>query len=120
MKSYIQVLGAGSRECASHSLYFFLDQHRMLFNVSEGLQRLATQHRLKIAPNKMSAVFLTRLDWECFGGLPGLILTMGDTARLSEGSSVLRIVGPKHTKHAVAAMRPFLHRRDFCVEVEEL
>ena len=82
MKSYVQVLGAGSRESASHSLYYFLEQHRMLFNVSEGLQRLATQHRLKIAPNKMNAVFLTRLDWECFGGLPGLILTMGDTARL--------------------------------------
>lgn len=125
MKSYIQVLGAGSRECASHSLYYFLEQHRMLFNVSEGLQRLATQHRLKIAPNKMSAVFLTRLDWECFGGLPGLILTMGDTARLvdnekNNGGGVLRIVGPRHSKHAVAAMRPFLHRRDFSVEVEEL
>ena len=96
----------------------------MLFNVSEGLQRLATQHRLKIAPSKMSAVFLTRLDWECFGGLPGLILTMGDTARLvssEDGAAgVLRIVGPRHAKHAVAAMRPFLHRRDFAVEVEEL
>lgn len=123
----MQVLGAGSRECASHSLYYFLEQHRILFNVSEGLQRLATQHRLKIAPNKMSAVFLTRLDWECFGGLPGLILTMGDTAKLfnseegsTGGASILRIIGPRHLKHAVAAMRPFLHRRDFAVEVEEL
>lgn len=127
MKPYVQVLGAGSRECASQSLYYFLEQNRMLFNVSEGLQRLATQHRLKIAPNKMSAVFLTRLDWECFGGLPGLILTMGDTARLanssedcSSGTGILRIVGPRHSKHAIAAMRPFLHRRDFTVEVEEL
>lgn len=126
MKSYVQVLGAGSRECASHSLYYFLEQNRMLFNVSEGLQRLATQHRLKIAPNKMNAVFLTRLDWDCFGGLPGLILTMGDTARLvtdsdaSPAAGVLRIVGPRHAKHALAAMRPFLHRRDFSVEVEEL
>lgn len=125
MKPYVQVLGAGSRECASHSLYYFLEQHRIIFNVSEGLQRLATQHRLKIAPNKMSAVFLTRLDWECFGGLPGLILTMGDTARLvnldeNGAAGVLRIIGPRHAKHAVAAMRPFLHRRDFAVEVEEL
>lgn len=123
MKSYVQVLGAGSRESASHSIYYFLEQNRMLFNVSEGLQRLATQHRLKIAPNKMNAVFLTRLDWECFGGLPGLILTMGDTARLvsdSDGGGILRIVGPRHAKHALAAMRPFLHRRDFSVEVEEL
>ena len=125
MKSYVQALGAGSRECASHSLYYFLEQNRMLFNVSEGLQRLATQHRLKIAPNKMNAVFLTRLDWECFGGLPGLILTMGDTARLVSDTDastpgILRIVGPRHVKHAVAAMRPFLHRRDFAVEVEEL
>jgi ribonuclease Z len=123
MKPYVQVLGAGSRECASHSLYYFLEQHRILFNVSEGLQRLATQHRLKLSPNKMSAVFLTRLDWECFGGLPGLILTMGDTAKLvnsEESGGNLRIVGPRHAKHAVAAMRPFLHRRDFAVEVEEL
>lgn len=95
----------------------------MIFNVSEGLQRLATQHRLKIAPNKMSAIFLTRLDWECFGGLPGTILTVADTARLIEAEKLggaLRIVGPKHLRHALAAMRPFLHRRDFAVEVEEL
>lgn len=121
MKSNLQILGAGSRECASHSLYYFLEQNRILFNVSEGLQRLATQFRLKISPSKLNAVFLTRLDWECFGGLPGLILTMGDTARLdSEKSSRVRIVGPRHLKHAIAAMRPFLHRRDFAVEVEEL
>lgn len=127
MKSYIQVLGAGSRECASHSLYYFLEQNRIIFNASEGLQRLATQHRLKIAPNKMNAVLLTRLDWECFGGLPGLILTMGDTARLvpdknnnESSNGAFRIVGPRNSKHALAAMRPFLHRRDFSVEVEEL
>ena len=117
------VLGSGSLECGSHSLYYFLDQHRMLINVSEGVQRLACQYRLKIAPTKLSAIFLTRLDWECFGGLPGLILTMGDTARLINDSSSakpLKIIGPKGLAHAIAAMRPFLHRRDFAVDVTEL
>lgn len=123
MKSHLQFLGAGSVECGSHSLYYFLDQHRMLINVSEGVQRLACQYRLKIAPTKLSAIFLTRLDWECFGGLPGLILTMGDTARLindANSAKPLKIIGPKGLAHAIAAMRPFLHRRDFAVDVTEL
>ena len=122
MKSHLQLLGAGSLECGSHSLYYFLDQYRMLFNVSEGVQRLACQYRLKVSPNRISALVLTRLDWECFGGLPGLILTMGDTARLinDEASKPLKIIGPKGLAHAIAAMRPFLNRRDFAVDVTEV
>ncbi len=122
MKAHLQLLGAGSLECGSHSLYYFLDQYRMLFNVSEGVQRLACQYRLKVSPNRLSALILTRLDWECFGGLPGLILTMGDTARLinDDSSKALRIIGPKGLAHAIAAMRPFLNRRDFAVDVTEV
>lgn len=122
MKAHLQLLGAGSLECGSHSLYYFLDQYRMLFNVSEGVQRLACQYRLKVSPNRLSAIILTRLDWECFGGLPGLILTMGDTARLlnDEVCRPLRIIGPRGLAHAIAAMRPFLHRRDFAVDVTEV
>jgi ribonuclease Z len=131
MKTIIQFFGAGSREIGSHSLYMFLDQHRMLVNASEGTQRISTQHRLKLAPNRLSTILLTRLDWECIGGLPGLILTMADSSEALKNhpdasrlrtakAPVLRIVGPRHLKHAIAAMRPFLHRHNFVVEVEEV
>jgi len=131
MKSYLQLLGAGSRESGSHSIYYFLDHYRWLINVSEGTQRMTTQHGLKISPSKLATILVTRLDWECLGGLPGLILTMADSSENLKNhpdanklkscrESTLRIIGPRHLKHAIAAMRPFLHRHNFTVEIEEL
>lgn len=46
----------------------------------------------------------------------GLISTQADVG----ASDRLSIVGPVNTKHFVASMRPFLHRANYCVSIDEM
>ncbi|XP_026683281.1 ribonuclease Z, mitochondrial [Diaphorina citri] len=71
----LQVLGSGARG-APKSLYLFTDQSRYLFNCGEGTQRLAHEHKMKLA--KLDSVFITQPVWENLGGLLGLALTIQD------------------------------------------
>lgn len=64
----LQVLG--------NSMYLFTDQNRYLFNCSEGTQRLAHEHKSKLA--KLDHIFVTSGRWERVGGLPGVALTVQD------------------------------------------
>lgn len=50
---------------------------RYLFNCGEGTQRLAHEHKTKLA--RLEHIFITRTSWERTGGLPGLSLTLQDT-----------------------------------------
>ena len=49
---------------------------RYLFNCGEGSQRLAHEHRFKIA--KLEHIFITSTSWNNIGGLPGVALTIQD------------------------------------------
>lgn len=71
MKAYIQIIGQNSLE-GPPSLIVHYDNQRYLFNCREGTQRLCVQEKGKLA--KTSNVFLSRLSWDCLGGLPGMFL----------------------------------------------
>ena len=49
---------------------------RFLVNAGAGLQRLCVEHRVKTV--RLTRVFLTHLDSDTLGGLPGLALTLAD------------------------------------------
>ena len=49
--------------------------HRLLLNATEGLQRLAGEHRLKLHRG-LDAVLLSSLEPTAVAGLPGLLLTL--------------------------------------------
>jgi hypothetical protein len=74
-KVALQVLGTGA-EGAPRSLYVFSDQSRYLFNCGEGTQRLAHEHKMKLA--KLEHIFITQPTWANLGGLPGAALTIQD------------------------------------------
>jgi ribonuclease Z len=71
MKWYIQLLG-GSPGDLSLSVLVHFDKRRYLFNCGESLQRYLTE--AKARPSKLRNVFLSRLDWDTFGGFPGTSL----------------------------------------------
>lgn len=45
-----------------------------MFNCGEGTQRLAHEHKIKIA--RLEHIFVTHPCWNNIGGLPGLALTV--------------------------------------------
>ena len=66
MKAYIQIVGQNSPE-GPPSLVLHYGSQRYLINCREGTQRLCVQEKVRLA--KLSNVFLTRVDWDCIGGL---------------------------------------------------
>ena len=70
MKSYIQILGAGAIDGGGPAVLVFFDEERYLFNCGEGLQRFCGEHKVKLG--RLSHILLSRLDWDCVGGLPGI------------------------------------------------
>ena len=102
----LQVLGSGAKG-APTSLYIFTDQSwyipyyskllipyhvliivsSFLFNCGEGTQRLAYEHKLKLA--KIENMFFTHTSWKNVGGLPGVALTLQDS-----GCSNISLHGP--------------------------
>jgi len=82
-------LGSGAPG-APKALYVFTDQSRYLFNVGEGTQRLAHEHKMKLS--KLEHIFITRPTWDNIGGLPGVSLTIQDV-----GVPEITIHGPEGT-----------------------
>lgn len=73
MKSYIQILGSGTFDVNPSVLVHYDNQKgckRYLFNCGEGTQRICLQNKLRLV--KTRNIFLTRVNWECVGGLPGI------------------------------------------------
>ena len=61
---------------------------RLLLNASEGLQRLASEHHLKLHRG-LDALLLTSLAPAAVAGLPGLLLTLAQ-----RGVGSLQVCGP--------------------------
>eukprot|EP00976_Prorocentrum_cordatum_P098224 1191311-Prorocentrum_minimum.AAC.3 len=82
--AYLQVLGLGTDvpDGIVPSVYLFMDQCRMIFNVGEGLQRYCVQHQVKLS--KVEDIFLTRITTQAAGGLPGMLLTLADMSPTEE------------------------------------
>lgn len=94
------------------SVYLFTDQCRYLFNCGEGTQRLAHEHRTKLA--RLEHIFMTRTSWSTIGGLPGLCLTVQDA-----GVPELTLYGPAGLNEMFQATRRFVVLRDLKVRAVE-
>jgi ribonuclease Z len=68
MKSYIQILGSETGDSKASILVAF-DFQRYIFNVGEGSQRFCLENKVRLP--KVQNVFVTRVDWERCGGMPG-------------------------------------------------
>ena len=82
MLAHLQILGTGSSE-VSPTVFLFTETNRYLFNCSEGLQTISCEHSVKYS-KLLRNVFLTRLNWENVGGLPGLCMSLNDSERNRE------------------------------------
>lgn len=94
------------------SAYLFTDQSRYLFNCGEGTQRLAHEHKTKLA--RLEHIFMTRTSWNTIGGLPGLCLTVQDA-----GVPELTLHGPPGLDEIFKATRRFVVLRDLKVNAVE-
>ncbi|XP_075034250.1 zinc phosphodiesterase ELAC protein 2 [Mixophyes fleayi] len=103
---YVQVVAAGSRDSGA-AFYVFSEYNRYLFNCSEGVQRLMTEHKLKLT--HLDNVFVTRMNWENVGGLSGLLLTLRDV-----GLPNCVVSGPPQLEKFIQAIK------NFCGPMEDL
>ena len=85
---------------------------RFMFDVGEGTQRLAIEHRVRLG--KLEGIFLTRLCPETVCGLPGMVLTAADA-----GCIGFNVVGPCGTKGFWQSTRFFMRRPSFMMELME-
>uniref|UniRef100_U5EN23 Zinc phosphodiesterase ELAC protein 2 n=1 Tax=Corethrella appendiculata TaxID=1370023 RepID=U5EN23_9DIPT len=107
----LQILGSGSPGTPG-SVYLFTDQSRYLFNCGEGTQRLAQEHKAKLA--RLEHIFTTRTCWKRIGGLPGLCLTVQDA-----GVPNLTLHGPPGLEELFTAMKRFVVLRDLKVSAPQ-
>uniref|UniRef100_A0A1A9WWX6 Zinc phosphodiesterase ELAC protein 2 n=1 Tax=Glossina brevipalpis TaxID=37001 RepID=A0A1A9WWX6_9MUSC len=107
----LQVLGAGGNG-APVSLFLFTDHSRYLFNCGEGTQRLAHEHKTRLA--RMESVFFTRNTWPAIGGLPGLILTLQET-----GVRNLSLYGPPYLDNIFYSMKKFVILRNLQLKIKD-
>ncbi|XP_057654659.1 ribonuclease Z, mitochondrial isoform X1 [Diorhabda carinulata] len=110
-KVTLQVLGTGARG-APRALYVFSDQSRYLFNCGEGTQRLAHEHKMKLA--KLEHIFITQPVWQNIGGLPGLALTIQDV-----GVPDITLHGPPGLDEIFYATKRFVVLRDLKIHMAE-
>ena len=97
MAVYLQIIGTGSSEI-SPSIFMFTEGNRYLFNCSESVQTVCSEHAVRFT--KLRNVFITRTSWANIGGLPGLTMSLRD-----RGVSQVSLYGPQSLhdfKHASA------------------
>ncbi|KAI8883211.1 hypothetical protein K501DRAFT_219648 [Backusella circina FSU 941] len=111
MKAYIQFVGQSSPE-GPPTLVVHYDTQRYMFNCREGTQRLCVQEKVRLG--KLSNIFLTRLSWDCIGGLPGMLLTLSDA-----GIRDISLHGGKNLSHFMAATRQFVYRTSTTLQLNE-
>ncbi|CAH1971818.1 unnamed protein product [Acanthoscelides obtectus] len=110
-KVTLQVLGSGARG-APRALYMFSDQSRYLFNCGEGTQRLAHEHKMKLA--RLEHIFITQPVWKNIGGLPGTALTIQDV-----GVPEITLHGPPGLDEIFGATKRFVVIRDLKIHMAQ-
>ncbi|XP_074040729.1 ribonuclease Z isoform X2 [Leptinotarsa decemlineata] len=108
-KVTLQVLGTGAKG-APRALYLFTDQSRYLFNCGEGTQRLAHEHKMKLA--KLEHIFITQPVWKNIGGLPGTALTIQDV-----GVPDITLHGPAGLDEIFVATKRFVIIKDLKIHM---
>ncbi|KAL2916967.1 hypothetical protein HK105_203399 [Polyrhizophydium stewartii] len=112
MRYSLQVVSTHTGDSAPSVMLHF-DSARYLFNCGEGTQRICNQHKLRLG--KLRTIFLTRTRWSCFGGLPGMLLTLADA-----GISAFELFGPRNTSYTLAAARRFVRRPNIRVAANDV
>lgn len=77
------------------------------FNCGEGLQRLMSEITGKHTTT-FQHIFVTRLDWRCVAGLPGLLLSMNN-----RGAKQLHVYGPSTLSHLCDRIMQNIPKRGF-------
>lgn len=109
----LEVIGTFSSELATPTVMISTQTHSYIFNCAEGTQRLF-QNRFRVP--RSSDIFLTRLNWDVSGGLPGKVpmcqnLRAGYLLTASELENArTQIHGPKNLTHFLATFRNYLFR----------
>ncbi|KAF9107465.1 hypothetical protein BGX27_008728 [Mortierella sp. AM989] len=111
MKAYVQILSTGTEDC-SPSVAFHIDSQRYLINCGEGTQRLCLESKFRFA--KLKTMLFTRVNWETFGGAPGMLLTLsaGEVDRI-------KLLGGENLTHALTSTRHFIYRNTMAVDTFE-
>jgi len=110
MSVYLEILGTAGN--SSPSIFLVMNDRRFLFNCGEGVQRLCIEHKIRL--KKIERIFLTRLHSDAFGGVPGMMLSIGGSrvgASSIESDSVpeLNVSGPLGTSDLFNATQSFCH-----------
>ncbi|KAI8092716.1 beta-lactamase-like protein [Halteromyces radiatus] len=111
MSTFLRFLGHSTPEGPATIIYQNGNDHYM-FNCREGTQRLAVEDKVKLS--KLKSIFFSRLQWECIGGLPGMLLTLADA-----GIQNLDLYGGKNLTHFMASTRNFVYRTSMTVQTHE-
>jgi ribonuclease Z len=112
--AHVQLLGLGlDGSGAVPSVLLFFDKTRFLFNAGEGFQRFCVEHKLRLG--RLSTIFLTRADADAANGLPGLFLTVADTAAAAKQAPVeLALFGPPRVEALTASIATVVSNARHC------
>eukprot|EP00047_Mylnosiga_fluctuans_P005608 m.241502 g.241502 ORF g.241502 m.241502 type:complete len:845 (-) comp13865_c0_seq1:226-2760(-) len=112
MFSYFQVVGHGDTG-VEPSLYIFMGKSRVLINCGEGTQRLCMHHKIKL--RKFTDILLTRTEWSCTGGVPGMLLSRADSVNnviaAKQGKEIttpVSVMAPEFTNYLLHSTETFL------------
>jgi ribonuclease Z len=141
MHAYVQIVSTPTADTPGACLMLHFDNRRYLFGrIGEGTQRLLNQRKLSLA--KIHDIFLTGcIDWECTGGLLGMILTLAELKTASKADQEqanekrrvqgkkreikaaedhLNVHGGRNLVHMLATARRFIFRKALPVLPREL
>ncbi len=107
--AFFQVVGSGAPG-GPRSLMLVTAHRRHLFNCSEGTQRVVTEQCPSKSIAQCSNVFITRRDWNCLGGFPGMTLSVRGA-----GAPDVAVHGPKGCVSLFEATKNFILLYEFDV-----
>lgn len=143
MTACVRILSTASVDSSPAILLVSADGSKILVNCGEGCQRSFLEYSQRLST--VTTVCLTHLGHEAIGGLPGAILTSADGAAAADAHAILvqqkqkqqqpqangrqgeepqslpglQVVGPVGTKHYIRALRHFMRREKFLVDIHE-
>jgi len=109
----VTILGSGDDGTTPCAL-LELGERRLLLNASEGLQRLASEHQLKLTRG-LDAVLLCSLEPVAIAGLAGLLITLAKA-----GVGTLTVAGPPGVATLLSSLNIFARSDPMRVTALEL
>jgi ribonuclease Z len=92
MRYFLRVLQNNQRDMST-SLIFETEKNLYLFSCGDGLQRIASNFKMKF--NRVKSIFLPTLSPSHFSGVPGFFLsTLETVAEADRENFKLALVGP--------------------------